>query len=138
MNKKLLALLMGFALVLLLAACGGGGDDAADTGTDTGGETATEDTGGDDAGTDDAATEDAGDGATASAGDAEKLYQQKCSSCHGGDLTGGVGPDLTAVGGKLSQEDIENVIANGQGAMPGGLLQGDEASTVASWLAEKK
>lgn len=143
MNKKLLALLMGLALVLLLAACGGGGDeDAADTGTDTGGETATEDAGGDDAGTDaggdDAATEDAGDGATASAGDAEKLYQQKCSSCHGGDLTGGVGPDLTAVGGKLSQEDIESVIANGQGAMPGGLLQGDEASTVAAWLAEKK
>jgi cytochrome c551 len=116
-KKKLLALLMGTSLVL--AACGGG-DDAAedkDTATDGGGETTTD---------------------TADAGDAQKLFEQKCSSCHGANLEGGVGPALDKVGSRLSQEDIENVIENGKGAMPKGLLQGEEASAVASWLAGKK
>ncbi|AND42196.1 MULTISPECIES: cytochrome c551 [Bacillales] len=117
MKKKLLALLMGTSLVL--AACGGG-DDAAedkDTATNGGGETTTD---------------------TADAGDAQKLYEQKCSSCHGANLEGGVGPALDKIGASLSQEDIENTIANGKGAMPKGLLQGEEASAVASWLAGKK
>ncbi|MFE8696530.1 cytochrome c551 [Cytobacillus sp. FJAT-53684] len=114
MKKKLLALLLGSSLVLALAACGGG-DDAkeTDSGT-TGGET------------------------TASAGDAEKLFNQKCSSCHGGNLEGGVGPALDKAGATHSKEDIETIIANGQGAMPAGLLSGDEASQVAEWLAAKK
>ncbi|MDZ5471989.1 cytochrome c [Bacillus sp. 31A1R] len=111
MKKKLLALLMGTSLVL--AACGGGGDEAADGG---GGSEET----------------------TASAGNAEKLYNNKCSSCHGADLAGGVGPNITKVGSKLAKEDIENIIIKGQGAMPGGLLQGGEASEVAEWLAAKK
>ncbi|MBP2242017.1 cytochrome c551 [Cytobacillus eiseniae] len=115
MKKKLLALLLGSSLVL--AACGGG-DDAKEETTDkgsTGGETT-----------------------TANAGDAEKFYNQKCSSCHGGDLTGGVGPALDTAGANFSKEDIEGIIANGQGAMPAGLLSGDEASQVAEWLAAKK
>ncbi|MEW8986181.1 MAG: cytochrome c551 [Bacillus sp. (in: firmicutes)] len=70
--------------------------------------------------------------------DPEKLYNQKCSSCHGGNLEGGVGPKLSDVGSRLSQEDIESVIANGQGSMPPKLLEGDDASAVAEWLANKK
>ena len=70
--------------------------------------------------------------------DAEKIYNQKCSNCHGGDLSGGVGPNLTAIGGKLTQEEIEQVIVNGQGAMPKGLIKGAEATAVAEWLASKK
>ncbi|MFO1444459.1 cytochrome c [Bacillus sp. Bva_UNVM-123] len=114
MKKKLLAFLMGTSLVL--AACGGGTDTSKekDTGTTTGGET------------------------TANAGDAQKFYDQKCSSCHGGNLEGGVGPALDKAGSTYSKEDIENIIANGQGAMPAGLLKGDEASQVAEWLAAKK
>ena len=81
----------------------------------------------------DDAKETAGGGA-----DAEKLFNQKCSSCHGTDLKGGVGPNLTAIGAKLGKADIEKVIANGQGGMPPGLLKGEDASTVASWLSEKK
>ena len=69
---------------------------------------------------------------------AEKIYNQKCSNCHGGDLSGGVGPNLTTIGGKLTQEEIEHVIANGQGAMPKGLIDGAEATAVAEWLAAKK
>lgn len=113
MKKKLLALLMGTSLVL--AACGGGGDDQADQ-----------------------ATGGAGEDTTASAGDAEKLYNNKCSSCHGADLSGGIGPGLANVGASLSKEDIESIIVNGQGAMPKGLLQGEDASVVAEWLAGKK
>jgi len=110
LKKKLLALLMGTSLVL--AACGGGGDEATDGG---GGSEET----------------------TASAGNAEKLYNNKCSSCHGADLAGGVGPNLTKVGANLAKEDIENIIIKGQGAMPGGQLQGEDASEVAEWLAAK-
>ncbi|HAQ06926.1 MAG TPA: cytochrome C551 [Bacillus bacterium] len=81
--------------------------------------------------------DEAGGGDTAGA-DPEKLYNQKCSSCHGGDLEGGVGPKLSDVGSRLSQEDIEKVIAEGQGSMPPKLLEGDDASAVAEWLANKK
>jgi cytochrome c551 len=81
--------------------------------------------------------DEAGGGDKAGA-DPEKLYNQKCSSCHGGNLEGGVGPKLSDVGSRLSQEDIESVIANGQGSMPPKLLEGDDASAVAEWLANKK
>lgn len=81
--------------------------------------------------------DEAGGGDTAGA-DPEKLYNQKCSSCHGGDLEGGVGPKLSDIGSRLSQEEIESVIANGQGSMPKELLAGEEASAVAEWLANKK
>lgn len=94
---------------IVLAACGGGGDDTKDT--------------------------------ASSAADPEKLYQQKCSSCHGADLKGGGGgafPDLTQVGSRLSQEEIETIINDGKGAMPKGQLTGDDVATVAGWLAEKK
>ncbi|WP_435367716.1 cytochrome c551 [Mesobacillus subterraneus] len=70
--------------------------------------------------------------------DPEKLFNQKCSSCHGGNLEGGVGPKLSDVGSRLSQEDIEGIIAKGQGSMPAKLLEGDDASAVAEWLANKK
>ena len=68
----------------------------------------------------------------------EEIFANSCASCHGGDLTGGAGPDLTAVGATLSEEDINDVIINGQGTMPAGLIQGEEANEVAAWLAEMK
>lgn len=115
MKKKLLALLFGTALVFSLAACGGGNDDAGeDTGTDNGGET------------------------TADAGDAEALYEKSCMSCHAADLSGGAGPNLQKAGAKYSEDEIHDIIVNGKGAMPSGLLNDDEATTVAEWLAAKK
>ena len=113
MKKKLLALLFGTSLVL--AACGGGDTDEG-TKTESG-----------DAGT-----------TTASAGDAEKTYGQFCASCHNADLSGGVGPELATVGSRLDQAAIEKIIVDGQNAMPGGLIKGDDATAVAAWLAEKK
>lgn len=112
MKKKLLALLMGTSLVFSLAACGGGDDKATDTGGDAGGDTA--------------------------AVNAEDVYTQSCAACHGGDLKGGVGPDLTKVGGNLSQDDIKTVILEGRGQMPAQNLNDEEATAVAEWLAAKK
>lgn len=114
LKKKLLALLMGTSLVFSLAACGGGGDDeGADTGGDTGG-------------TDTASV------------DAEGVYNQSCAACHGGDLKGGVGPDLTAVGGSLSADEIKTVILEGRGQMPAQAVSDEEATALSDWLAAKK
>lgn len=112
MKTKLLALLMGTSLVL--AACAGG-DEAGDD--------------------KEPATNGGGDTATVNA---EEIFQKSCVSCHGQNLEGGAGPKLSDVGSRLSKEEIETVIAEGRGAMPKGLLQGEEASAVAEWLAAKK
>ncbi|MDQ1144364.1 cytochrome c551 [Bacillus sp. SORGH_AS 510] len=113
MKKKLLTLLLGTSLVMGLAACGGGNDKTKDTGNGT---------------TD-----------TAQAGDAQKIFDQKCSSCHGGDMKGGMGPNLTKVGSKYSKDEILDILKNGKsGGMPAGLVSGDEANQVAEWLAAKK
>lgn len=77
---------------------------------------------------------------TASAGDAQKLFDAKCSACHGKDLAGNVGPNLQKVGSKYSKSDILNIIKNGKGngAMPPGLYSGKDADTIATWLSNKK
>ncbi|OEH93716.1 cytochrome c550 [Bacillus solimangrovi] len=68
----------------------------------------------------------------------EEIYAASCVSCHGNDLEGGVGPALVDVGSRLSADEIKGVIENGQGSMPGGLAQGEAATMLAEWLAEKK
>lgn len=110
MKKKLLAAVFG--AVLVLGACGGGDKGNEKDEGATGGETA--------------------------AVDAEKIVNNKCISCHGGDLTGASGPALDQIGDKLSEEEIHDVIINGQGGMPGGIIEGEDADAVAEWLAAKK
>ncbi|KAA9018332.1 cytochrome c551 [Niallia endozanthoxylica] len=75
---------------------------------------------------------------TADAGEPDAKYQQSCSQCHGGDLVSGGAPDLNMIGSKYSQDEILEIIENGRGNMPGGLLTGEDAEAVASWLAEQK
>lgn len=69
---------------------------------------------------------------------ANKLYQNKCAQCHGQNLEGGVGEDLTKIGSKMSAEEILSFIEEGSGVMPPKLLTGEDAQEVADWLAEKK
>lgn len=76
--------------------------------------------------------------AAPAADDPEGLVKASCVSCHGQNLEGGVGPALADVGSRLSAEQIETVINNGQNAMPPGIVDAEKAKTIAAWLAEKK
>lgn len=68
--------------------------------------------------------------------DPEAIFESNCASCHGDDLEGGMGPDLTAVGGELSEDEIHDTIMNGKGDMPAGLVEEDEADALADWLSD--
>lgn len=127
MKKTLMAVL--FALMLVLAACGGGNNDAANNDAANNGAANN---------TEENAANNENDGGTVDSAQAEDAYKSSCASCHGQDLSGGAGPDLTNVGSELSADEIETIIAEGQGSMPGGLLSGDDATAVAQWLAEHK
>ncbi|WP_050179899.1 cytochrome c551 [Domibacillus robiginosus] len=118
-KKSLLALMLGSSLAL--AACGGGEEEDAAV------EKTEEQTPSTDEGTGET---------TVSAG--EEVYQQSCLSCHGENLEGGFGPELSAIGSKMSEEEILSVIENGQGQMPPNVVEGEDAEAVAAWLAEKK
>lgn len=111
MKKTLLALALG--AVLVLGACGGNNTDQK--------------------------TNDSANGGQTAAVDAEKVVNQRCITCHGGNLEGaGNAPALANVGGHLSEAEIHDVIINGKGTMPPGIIKGEEAEAVAKWLAEKK
>lgn len=68
----------------------------------------------------------------------EELYIKSCAACHGRDLEGSAGPELTNIGSKLSEEEIYNIIMNGTGGMPGGLVDYEEATQIAQWLSSMK
>lgn len=79
-----------------------------------------------------------GDVEEGDANDPEAIYASSCAGCHGDDLSGTSGPDLTAVGSSLSKEEIETVINEGQGSMPPALVSPEEAEVLADWLSEMK
>ncbi|WP_453994929.1 cytochrome c550 [Bacillus nitroreducens] len=67
----------------------------------------------------------------------EEIYQGKCSACHGADLSGGAGPQLK--GTALSVEEIQDIVTNGKGSMPPGLVQDPaQLEELANWLVEQK
>ncbi|MGX9135839.1 cytochrome c551 [Rummeliibacillus sp. JY-2-4R] len=127
MKKALLACVFGAALVL--GACGGGNKSANEETTtkttETTNNTANNPT------TTEKTTE-------TTKVDAKAVTQQKCISCHGNDLSGAVGPNLTHIGSTLSEDQIKDVLKNGKGNMPAGLVSGAELDAVAKWLSEKK
>lgn len=71
---------------------------------------------------------------------AEQIASQSCTSCHGENLKGAVGPDLRKIGSKYSKDEILDIIENGtkSGRMQGGIITGEDADKVADWLAAKK
>ncbi|KGR80004.1 c-type cytochrome [Ureibacillus manganicus] len=147
MKKALLALIFGS--VLVLAACGSGGEKTTDETTDdnvANNQGATDNTGNNNGGTagdttnnnNDTTTdtETADEGAVAHG---EQVVQKACISCHGANLEGmGNFPALNNVGSRLSQEEILNVINNGKGGMPGGIVKGEDADAAAAYLATLK
>ncbi|AGT32819.1 cytochrome C' [Geobacillus genomosp. 3] len=68
----------------------------------------------------------------------EQFYQQTCASCHGQSYEGGVGPALKGVGERLSADQIKDVLQNGRGGMPGGLVPADNLDAMTKWLAGLK
>ncbi|GGI11114.1 cytochrome c550 [Gottfriedia solisilvae] len=69
----------------------------------------------------------------------DEIYAQTCVSCHGDQLQGAVGPNLTKVGAKYSEEEIKAILQNGkEGGMPAGLVSGAQLDAVSKWLSEKK
>ncbi|QRG67214.1 YqzM family protein [Brevibacillus choshinensis] len=71
--------------------------------------------------------------------DAAAIFKQNCSSCHGQNLEGIVGPNLTKIGAQLSKDDIAKIIKEGKGGMPPGMLKKQpEIQAVAQWLSEHK
>ncbi|MEK4648814.1 MULTISPECIES: cytochrome c551 [Exiguobacterium] len=123
MKLKNLLLALGLGTTLALAACGGSDDSSSSDSSSTKEESTMND--------DSSKTE--------TAVDAEKIFANNCASCHGNNLEGNVGPNLTKVGSKYSSEEIQEIIKNGKGQMPAGILKEDEEIVaVADWLAEKK
>lgn len=75
-------------------------------------------------------TEEKSAATTASSSDASaaaSTVKSTCSSCHGADLKGAFGPNLHEVAKKLSEQQIEDILKNGKGQMPRGLVPGKEA-----------
>ena len=73
-----------------------------------------------------------------------KIYAEKCSMCHGAELEGKIGPNLTDqywINGKGSRLDVVNLIAKGSAAkgMPPweGLLKNNEIKNVAAFVYSK-
>jgi cytochrome c550 len=73
-----------------------------------------------------------GEEAAAGDFDPEAYAQANCISCHGSSYEGGVGPSL--VGTELAQEDIEDILINGKGTMPGGLVPEANVAAMAEWV----
>lgn len=83
--------------------------------------------------------EDENAGAELTIDDADAIYQNKCANCHGADLSGSdTMPDLTKVGNKFSQEEIEEIIIKGRGSMPPGMANPEEAKILGEWLEGHK
>lgn len=60
---------------------------------------------------------------------------QNCLSCHGNQLQGGVGPGL--IGLDLTEEDIIDILVNGQGTMQAqDYLTDDEMQDIATYLVQ--
>lgn len=69
-------------------------------------------------------------------GDGKALFVAKCGACHtlaAAQTTGTVGPNLDQL--KPNKETVLAQIAAGGGAMPAGLYTGQDAETVAAYVA---
>lgn len=66
--------------------------------------------------------------------DAEAVAQQKCVSCHGDNLSGGMGPALA--GSSFSEEEMHDAIKNGVPgtAMPAGLVEDDHIDEMVEYI----
>jgi mono/diheme cytochrome c family protein len=88
----------------------------------------------------DAAPVDTGGADGAAAGDVavgKTVFEANCQGCHpAGGTQAGVGPQLSATA--LDAAGITNIVTNGQGAMPGGLVSGADLENVVAYVESLK
>lgn len=143
--RALVALLIVLVLALSGAACGGPPEGALEQSQEAqeaqrGGEAPADDEG-EPAGEPAADKMADGEGAGDKGGDkldaaARTLFTDSCGSCHvlaDAGTTGTVGPNLDDL--PLDASRVAQQIVTGGGAMPGKLLEGDEAEAVAAYVA---
>jgi cytochrome c550 len=75
---------------------------------------------------------------TVAASKPEDIYKSTCITCHGDQYQGVVGPTLKGVGKKYTKAQIMQFITKGKGNMPPGLVQPEQASAMADWVANIK
>ncbi|WOV85528.1 cytochrome c [Sporosarcina jeotgali] len=83
--------------------------------------------------TEEGTKEDAG---ASSEFDAEAVAQQKCIGCHGGDLEGAVGPSLH--GEDKDAKELHEIIKNGKGGMPAGLIPDENIDAMVDYILTLK
>ena len=60
------------------------------------------------------------------------VFAGECSSCHGDEATGGVGPALRGTG--LDAATVAAVVQAGRGVMPAGIVSGQEQADVVAYV----
>lgn len=125
------AVMLGCLALLFMVGCG---SQSSDTGTtDSGSQQATESEPADSG--NESQDKGASENVAYDEAKAKGIYQQSCVGCHGQNLEGGVGPALK--GNNLDEKQILEVLENGKGQMPAGLVSGEDAKNLAAWLADQ-
>src|SRR5699024_3357038 len=112
MKKWLMTVVFGSMLVL--GACGGGGDNGASNNAANGNNS----------------------GNSVDASEAEEVYKENCASCHGEDLEGASGPELTTVGADMYEDQNAIKVEEGDDGMPAGIIECEDEKTVYKWLSD--
>lgn len=84
-------------------------------------------------------TEATDDAAASEDFDPESFAQGQCISCHGGDLTGSMGPNLHGL--SLSKDELHDIIKNGKGDMMpafGGKASDEQIDELAEYILSLK
>lgn len=82
---------------------------------------------------------DKGDTAGGIVGDATAgadVYASNCAGCHGASGEGGSGPAMTDEVPEKSDEELEGIITNGVGSMPGFDLAEQDMADLVAYLRE--
>ncbi|NRD80785.1 cytochrome c [Bacillus sp. BRMEA1] len=79
-----------------------------------------------------------GDKTQTAATNPEDIYKTTCIACHGDHYQGVVGPSLHGIGSKLSKAQIKQIITQGRGNMPPGLVKPEQADAMAEWVSKIK
>ncbi|MET3574746.1 cytochrome c550 [Bhargavaea ullalensis] len=84
-------------------------------------------------------TEQGGEGTASGDGEADSgdfdpqaFAEGKCVSCHGQNFEGSIGPNLHEI--TDDKDTVKDVLKNGKGTMPGGLVPDENLDAMADWV----